>query len=127
MKRPCSSSLATGHCRAGRVGSGRLDLRGARSMWDAERYEQFSRNYSRPFLDLLAHIQREDLRSIVDLGCGPGDLTRIVAERWPRATVIGLDSSPEMLQRARSGPPLPRLTFLQSDIATWHGEQPVDL
>ncbi len=96
-------------------------------MWDAPRYAKFASDYSRPFLDLLAHIGREEFGSIVDLGCGPGDLTRVLAERWPRATVLGLDSSPEMLRAAESGPACPRLRFELGDLATWQCEQPVDL
>jgi trans-aconitate 2-methyltransferase len=96
-------------------------------MWDAERYARFAGEYSRPFFDLLARIAREDLGTVVDLGCGPGDLTRVLAERWPDATVLGLDSCADMLARARSGPALPRLTFVQADISTWRPVGPVDL
>jgi trans-aconitate 2-methyltransferase len=96
-------------------------------MWDAERYVQFARDYSRPFRDLLAQLRRDDVGTVVDLGCGPGDLTRLLLERWPSARVIGLDASPEMLRQARAGPSYPRLTFVQGDLAAWQPERPVDL
>src|SRR5581483_1782331 len=96
-------------------------------MWDAESYARFTDEYTRPFLDLLARVPRTDFTSVVDLGCGPGDLTRLLAQRWQAATVRGLDSSPEMLQKARQGPSLPRLHFTEADIATWQPPSPVDL
>src|SRR5262245_28728281 len=96
-------------------------------MWDAERYMQFSDEYTRPFHDLLARIPPDDFRLVVDLGCGPGDLTRMLAERWPSATVIGVDISPQMLARARAGPANPRLQFFEGDLATWACDRPVDL
>jgi trans-aconitate 2-methyltransferase len=96
-------------------------------MWDAERYLQFTDNYSRPFLDLMARVPRDDFHTIVDLGCGPGDLTRALLDRCPSATVTGVDSSPEMLERARAGPASPRLHFVQGDIAAWQPDRPVDL
>ncbi len=96
-------------------------------MWDPDLYQQLVADYTRPFEDMLAQIRRPNLATIVDLGCGPGDLTRQLVERWPSAQVLGVDSSQEMLAKARAQPLPPRLTFLQADIATWTAEHPVDL
>ena len=69
-------------------------------MWDPVTYLRFDDERARPFADLVARIDAVDPRTVVDLGCGPGTLTARLAHRWPRATVRGLDSSPEMVVRA---------------------------
>ena len=68
---------------------------------DPAQYAVFGDHRGRPFHDLLARVPSEHPRLVVDLGCGPGELTLTLADRWPAARVIGLDSSPEMLGRAR--------------------------
>lgn len=68
--------------------------------WDADRYLTYADERGRPFLDLLARVDAPAPRTVVDLGCGPGNLTRLLAERWPGATVAGLDSSAAMIDRA---------------------------
>jgi trans-aconitate 2-methyltransferase len=70
--------------------------------WDPEQYARYSRQRNRPFFDLVAQIGAETPAEVVDLGCGAGDLTAALATRWPAATVRGIDSSPEMIERARA-------------------------
>ena len=70
-------------------------------MWDAGQYLRFGGERSRPFFDLTAQIGAADPEYVVDLGCGPGNLTAALADRWPAATVAGVDSSPEMIAAAR--------------------------
>ncbi len=70
--------------------------------WDPERYLRYADERGRPFVDLLARVGATAPGSIVDLGCGPGNLTRLLVERWPEASVTGLDSSPEMIAVAES-------------------------
>ena len=70
-------------------------------MWDPETYLAFGDHRARPFHDLLARVNARDPVLVVDLGCGPGTLTRLLTKRWPKATVMALDSSPEMVQAAR--------------------------
>lgn len=88
--------------------------------WDPAKYVRFGDYRSRPFFDLAARIHADRPARVVDLGCGPGNLTATLAERWPAAQVLGLDSSAEMLARAA---PLARdvrsLTFERADIAGW--------
>jgi trans-aconitate 2-methyltransferase len=88
--------------------------------WDPGKYVQFGDHRDRPFFDLTARIGADAPRQVVDLGCGPGNLTATLADRWPDAQVLGLDSSPEMLARAE---PLtaqhPGLAFAAADIADW--------
>jgi len=96
-------------------------------MWNVEQYQKYADERARPFFDLAGQIRSEAPRQIVDLGCGPGTLTRTLAERWPAAQVLGVDSSPEMLTKA-TGQSLPgRLVFEQANIATWTATVPCDV
>src|SRR3974377_701303 len=96
-------------------------------MWDAGQYLKFSDERARPFADLLAQVHCPDAQSIVDLGCGTGNLTRILAERWPAARVVGVDNSPEMLAQAKASAVSGRLDFVQADLASWSPSQPFEL
>jgi trans-aconitate 2-methyltransferase len=96
-------------------------------MWDAVQYLKYAEERARPFFDLLARVPREQANVIADLGCGPGNLTQVLTERWPSARVIGVDSSPEMLEQAKPLAVPGRLDFVQADISVWSPEQPVDL
>ncbi|MEP6814038.1 MAG: methyltransferase domain-containing protein [Marmoricola sp.] len=73
-----------------------------RHTWDPERYLTYADERGRPFVELVARIGAEDPRAVVDLGCGPGNLTGLLKQRWPKADVTGLDSSPEMVDKARA-------------------------
>jgi trans-aconitate 2-methyltransferase len=95
-------------------------------MWDTAQYLKYADERSRPFGDLLARVAGE-YQSIADLGCGPGNLTRMLAERWPTAQVLGVDNSPEMLEQARPLAIPQRLTFVHADFACWSPDKPVDL
>ena len=70
-------------------------------MWNPDVYLAFADQRARPFFDLLSRVSAEKPRRVVDLGCGPGNLTVSLAERWPGAVVEALDSSPEMVESAR--------------------------
>jgi trans-aconitate 2-methyltransferase len=96
-------------------------------MWDVHQYRKFSAERSRPFYDLLARVPDYPVAAAADLGCGPGDLTRVLADRWPRARVTGVDSSQEMLAAARESALPGRLEFIQADAATWGPPAPLDL
>ena len=69
--------------------------------WDPDRYLAYADERGRPFVDLLARVPAESPRVVVDLGCGPGNLTALLADRWRGAEVTGVDSSPEMIEAAR--------------------------
>jgi trans-aconitate 2-methyltransferase len=98
-------------------------------MWDANQYNKFAAERERPFADLVEQAAQSgtEIRQIVDLGCGPGRLTRQLAERWPAAHVVGVDNSPEMLTKAQPLTVPGRLEFVQADLALWSPDQPVDL
>ena len=69
--------------------------------WDPAKYVEFGDYRNRPFFDLTSRVLAEAPRRVVDLGCGPGNLTATLAHRWPDAQVVGLDSSPQMIETAR--------------------------
>jgi trans-aconitate 2-methyltransferase len=102
--------------------------------WDPDQYLKFTDHRLRPALDLMARIALAQPRGIYDLGCGPGNITLLLAERWPGARVVGVDSSAEMLAKARAEAPratarmdAPAVAFEQADIARWSSPEPADL
>ena len=92
--------------------------------WDPGRYLTFREERERPALDLLARIP-EGVSRAVDLGCGPGNSTELVLRRFPGAAVLGVDSSPEMIETARRR--LPGIPFELAGIADWRGRDACDL
>ncbi len=85
--------------------------------WDPDRYLAHADERGRPFLDLVARVPVADPHHVVDLGCGAGNLTRLLAQRWPRAHVTGVDASPAMVERARDE--APEVTVELGDLAEW--------
>lgn len=96
-------------------------------MWDPNQYARFSAQRSRPFFDLFAQVEKCTPASVVDLGCGSGQLTRFFARRWPDAQVLGIDASAEMLEMAWGYAIPGRLIFQQCDLTDWTPEHPIDL
>jgi trans-aconitate 2-methyltransferase len=93
--------------------------------WDTTQYLMFAGHRLRPAIDLLGRIGADTPSRVIDLGCGAGNGTALLAARWSGAEVVGLDPSPEMLQRARADHPA--LTFAQADAASWTANPPVDV
>jgi trans-aconitate 2-methyltransferase len=93
--------------------------------WDPDRYLTFADERGRPFVELVARIQAESPGEVVDLGCGAGNLTGLLAQRWPEAHVVGLDSSPEMIERARGLDQ--RVDYDVADLRDWRPDRPVDV
>jgi trans-aconitate 2-methyltransferase len=94
--------------------------------WDPERYLTYADDRSRPFADLLSWVAASEVDRVVDLGSGPGNLTRLLKQRWPGADVLGLDTSPEMIEHAKEHASA-GLTFEQADLRTWQADPPVDV
>ncbi|GAB3285953.1 trans-aconitate 2-methyltransferase [Sinomonas notoginsengisoli] len=96
--------------------------------WDPAVYTAFGNYRSRPFYDLTGRIAAEAPRHVVDLGCGTGELTAALADRWPEAVVEGVDSSQTMLDVARSRiAGTDRLAFTHGDIVHWEPADDVDV
>jgi len=95
--------------------------------WDPDQYLFFSAERGLPFRHLLAALHHLEPASVVDLGCGPGGLTATLLERWPKAKIIGVDTSPEMIAHARRREIPGRLTFEIGEASTWRSGHPVDL
>jgi trans-aconitate 2-methyltransferase len=93
--------------------------------WDALLYLKFEDERTRPARDLLAQVPLPEATHIYDLGCGPGNSTELIAARFPRAEIVGIDSSAEMLAKARHS--LPSLSFQEADLSTWMPDRPTDL
>ncbi len=93
--------------------------------WSARQYLKFEDERTRPPRDLLARVPLREPRLVVDLGCGPGNSTELLVERYPHSEIVGLDSSPDMLRKARER--LAKLKFVEADIATWSPEPDTDL
>jgi trans-aconitate 2-methyltransferase len=93
--------------------------------WSARQYLKFEDERTRPPRDLLAQVPLQQPQRVVDLGCGPGNSTELLIERFPDAEVVGLDSSPDMLAQARER--LPGRTFVQGDLANWVPQERTDL
>ena len=97
----------------------------AGTTWDPALYQKFDDHRSRPGFELLDRIRLANPSLIYDLGCGTGDLTQRLAERWPDARVIGVDNSAEMLLKASAQPG--RVEWVEADIRSWEPETPPDL
>ncbi|WP_421552292.1 trans-aconitate 2-methyltransferase [Pseudomonas yamanorum] len=93
--------------------------------WSAKQYSMFEQQRTRPVRDLVAAIPDGEVRSAVDLGCGPGNSTEVLAERFAQAVVTGMDSSDDMLVDARKR--LPALNFELADIGAWNPAQTFDV
>lgn len=93
--------------------------------WSAKQYTAFEDERTRPVRDLLAAVPMAQVRTVIDLGCGPGNSTEVLGARWPGAAVTGLDSSADMLAAARKR--LPTVRFEEADIAAWDGQGPYDV
>ena len=95
------------------------------SDWNPALYSSFEDERTRPAAELLARVPLDAPRQVVDLGCGPGNSTELLVERFPSARIVGTDTSQAMLATARQR--LPQISFEHGDIAGWSPAQPVDL
>jgi trans-aconitate 2-methyltransferase len=95
--------------------------------WDPEQYLRFADYRERPYDELVARVRSDSPSLVVDLGCGPGTATARLSDRWPDALVVGVDSSPEMIERAATLSRGDRLEFHIGDVHRWEPSAPVDV
>lgn len=93
--------------------------------WSPDQYLKFEDERTRPAKDLLAAVPNRDVAEAVDLGCGPGNSTELLVRRFPGAVIRGIDTSADMIERARGR--LPDCSFDVADIDVWHPNNKVDL
>ncbi len=93
--------------------------------WSAKQYSTFEKERTRPVRDLVAAIPTQSVHTAIDLGCGPGNSTEVLAEHFPAAQVTGMDSSEDMLTAARKR--LPGIDFALADIGAWNPVAPLDV
>jgi len=96
-------------------------------MWSPAQYHRYGTERSRPFFDLLAQVNLTEVKTIADLGCGSGELTSVLAERWPTARIWGVDSSAEMIAEAKTHEIPGQITFELGDLRQWNTPIPMDL
>jgi trans-aconitate 2-methyltransferase len=100
--------------------------------WDPGQYLQYADERGRPFFDLIDRIPVAGFpgaqpRRVIDLGCGPGNLTRQLVDRWPSARITGVDSSPDMVRDAQQLAVDGRLDFQEGNLPSWEPDGPVDV
>ena len=93
--------------------------------WNPSAYLSFGDERTRPAVELLARISCENPARVVDLGCGPGNSTAVLATRWPKADLEGVDSSADMLNEARRSDVGAK--WIEADIASWSPARPYDV
>jgi trans-aconitate 2-methyltransferase len=93
--------------------------------WNDVQYLLFASERTRPARELLARVPLASARHVVDLGCGPGNSTALLRERWPDARLTGVDSSAEMLRRAQRD--LPGVDWINADAGSFTSSQPLDV
>ncbi|MCJ8210169.1 trans-aconitate 2-methyltransferase [Mucilaginibacter sp. RS28] len=93
--------------------------------WSADLYRKYEAERNRPVVDLLNRIITTEVKSAADIGCGPGNSTQLLQEKFPKATVVGMDSSPNMIEAARKR--LPDIAFEVADVANWQNSTSFDV
>jgi trans-aconitate 2-methyltransferase len=94
-------------------------------MWDPAVYLKFAQERGRPFHEMVARIGATRPRTVVDLGCGPGNLTQTLTRKWPGAAVLGVDSSPEMIAEARAK--TAGVSYVVADVRDYEPSEDVDV
>jgi trans-aconitate 2-methyltransferase len=93
--------------------------------WDPAKYLEFAGPRLQPALDLLARVPLAAPATVYDLGCGAGNVTRLLRQRWPRAVITGVDASVAMLKAAAEA--APGVRWVEADLETWAPPRPADL
>lgn len=115
-----NSSTDTRHLKS--TSGGKLTPNNQTPIWNPSTYLQFEAYRARPVEDFLPRISVNVDGPIFDLGCGPGNITLKLKQKWPEREVVGLDSSGEMLVEARKSPNPETITWTQGDITEWSAQ-----
>jgi len=81
--------------------------------WNPNLYLKFEKERTQPAKDLISRIEKDGPVRIIDIGCGPGNSTRELKKKWPKAEIIGIDNSPNMIKMAKEN--LPELEWIVAD------------
>jgi trans-aconitate 2-methyltransferase len=95
--------------------------------WDPSQYLKFADHRLRPAIDLMNRVDRDAPARVYDLGCGAGNVTRLLARRWPDAAIIGIDGSADMLTRARESAKDDHVAWQQADLSAWRPDDRADV
>jgi trans-aconitate 2-methyltransferase len=93
--------------------------------WNPELYLRYENERTLPSRDLISRIAVTNPSDIIDMGCGPGNSTRVLRERWPGARILGLDNSPDMIRKAKEA--YPRGQWILADAAVWKPDRKCDI
>ncbi|MEO8545195.1 MAG: methyltransferase domain-containing protein [Burkholderiaceae bacterium] len=93
--------------------------------WNPDQYLKFAAPRLRPAIDLLAAVPATRPRTVYDLGCGAGNVTRALAERWPQAGITGVDDSAAMLAKAATEQSDVR--WVEQGLTDWRADRPADV
>lgn len=93
--------------------------------WNPDLYMQFGSERTRPSIDLVSRIKTVNPKNIIDIGCGPGNSTQVLINRWPNAAITGLDNSQEMIKKAKCDHPAQE--WIHADITTFEAEIKYDI
>jgi len=93
--------------------------------WNPEQYLQFKSERTQPSIDLIYRIDQADPKSIIDIGCGPGNSSQVLVNRWPKSKITGLDSSAEMINKAKQD--YPNQEWIIADVSTYEFESKFDI
>lgn len=101
-----------------------MTLAAGPAAWNPDVYMKFGNERTRPTMELLARVPLAAPLQVIDLGCGPGNSTALLAARWPDAQIDGLESSPEMLAKARASGV--RAHWIEGDVESWNPDSRYD-
>jgi trans-aconitate 2-methyltransferase len=93
--------------------------------WNPEEYLKFENERTQPAIDLVSRIKTEKANSIIDIGCGPGNSTQILQQKWPSSEIVGIDNSEEMIRKARED--YPHQKWLIADAASFKSDLSYDI
>ncbi len=93
--------------------------------WNPHQYLKFANERTQPSIDLAARINVDNPKSIIDIGCGPGNSTRVLRDRWPDAKIAGIDSSAAMIEKAKKD--YPDIEWITADASKFASDKKYDI